>query len=620
MNDEKKRQKLENSNKATSERHQEKPHEKPNRTPSEKSAKSRTFRVSLGQLAPTVGDFIQNEAQIIKAYERACSEGARVLLTPELSICGYPPLDLVERPEFIDEASATAKRLAEKTRGLQTALVVGLVTRNEAPSGREVQNSLWVLENGEVVFRQAKCLLPTYDVFDEARYFAPGGDLKPWDCDGLKVGFGICEDFWAEEAHLGRKLYGGLSPAKCLKAAGAEILLSLSASPFEVSKHIKRESLHASLAKELQVPLAYVNQVGATDEIVFDGGSFFANSDGNLIARLGFFEEGFATFECQLGAGGSEWSQVSPLLPSKGESHYGAAVASASATDLRLDHLTKALVLGIRDYWHKSGCESAVIGLSGGIDSAVVATLATQAIGAKNVLGVAMPSQFSSSHSLEDAEILAQNLKIPFEVRPIKFLNSAFTRELSERRGTLNAVAAENLQARLRGVVLMTLSNHYGAMVVTTGNKSEIAMGYCTLYGDMCGALAPIGDLYKTEVYELARYLNLTNGGLIPERSITKAPSAELRPNQTDQESLPPYEVLDHVLREYLENRATLDQIEVSLAKAKLNLPREKIREVLTKVELNEFKRRQAAPVIKVSRKAFGVGRRMPLSKKTVVR
>lgn len=550
------------------------------------------MRVAFAQIDPVVGDFEANVRKIQEAYARACSAGARVLLTPEMSICGYPPHDLLERPEMFERNERAVNELLKATKGKKCALVVGHVSPNPGEVGRAAQNVASVLEDGRRVFRQAKTLLPTYDVFDESRYFEPAVETGVWTLDGWRVGLAICEDLWAADPAFARRLYRR-DPVEAYKGCDIDLLISCSASPYIWGKRERREQIHASIARSLQAPLLYVNQVGATDEVLFDGGSFAVDATGRLAGRLSLFSAAFGVLELGDEGGTVRWE--------------GDDAATAAPTEI--DVLARGLVAGIRDYFSITGFKKAVLGLSGGIDSAVVATLAVKALGQANVLGVAMPSQFSSSHSLEDAEALARNLGMPFEVRPIKFAYSTLARELKERRGELAPLALENLQARLRGLALMTLSNHDGSLVLTTGNKSEMATGYCTLYGDMCGALAPLGDVLKTRVYELARHINQAWGPVIPERTITKAPSAELRPDQKDQDSLPPYEELDPVLEAYLEQQLSAADIVADFPKAKW------IPEILRKIELNEYKRRQAAPVLKVSPKAFGIGRRIPIAK-----
>ncbi|MGK5087677.1 NAD+ synthase [Bdellovibrionota bacterium FG-2] len=560
------------------------------------------MKIAIAQIDPVIGAFEANVKKIKEAYKRACSKQARLLLTPELAVCGYPPLDLIERPEIFERNEAAVEELLAVTRDQQCALVVGHVSKNPSDEGKPAQNVLTVLENGKRVFRQAKTLLPTYDVFDEARYFEPAKKNTLWECDGRRIAFAICEDLWGNDTAFGRKLYSR-DPLEIYRKEHAELVISLSASPYVMEKSLRRETLHKDAARMLNAPLVYVNQVGATDEILFDGGSFALNADGALSGRLPFFKNSFGVIDIDFESGACVWESPE-------------ASAREDERPLELEIFGRALVTGIREYFLRTGFKTAILGLSGGIDSAVVAVLAAKALGPQNVLGLAMPSQVSSGHSLEDAEALAKNLGIRFEVRPIKFLFSAMSREIAEPRGgVLAPIALENLQTRLRGVILMTLANHYSALTLTTGNKSEIAMGYCTLYGDMAGALAPIGDLLKTRVYELAHHLNGVYGNPIPNRSITKAPSAELRPNQTDQDTLPPYEFLDEVLLDYIEKGMAVSEIESKMGQKAKSQKQGWVSEVLRTVERNEYKRRQAAPVLKVSSKAFGVGRRVPISK-----
>lgn len=547
------------------------------------------MKISIAQIDPVIGAFEANEAKILSAYERGVKDRARICLTPELGVCGYPPHDLLDRPEMYLKTDAVLANLAAATKGKSCALVVGHVVRRTEATGRGAANAVTVFENGKSVFTQAKTLLPTYDVFDEARYFEPASESKIWTCDGLKIGLGICEDFWAENPELGRRLYGHRDPVEAFAAAKVDLLLSVSASPYEWGKQATREKIHAHVAQKVGAPLIYVNQVGANDEILFDGRSFAVSKTGRVV-RLGAFQTEQLTLE-------TSELESKPTL--------------AGAEEISV--LADGLVVGIRDYFRRTGFKSAIVGLSGGIDSAVIGALAARALGPENVLGVAMPSQVSSAHSLEDAEALARNLKCRFQVQPIKFFNSMIKMEL-EKKGALADLAAENLQSRLRGIVLMTLSNQHGALVIATGNKSELATGYCTLYGDMVGAVAPIGDVYKTRVYELARYINKAWGAPIPERSITKEPSAELRPDQRDTDSLPPYPALDAVLEDYLEGHAGIEQL-VKAHESKYKDRQNWIQDVIRRVELNEYKRRQAAIVFKTTSKAFGIGRRIPVAK-----
>lgn len=557
------------------------------------------MRIAVGQIDPVVGAFEANVGKIKSVFERACAENARVLITPELGICGYPPHDLMDRPEMFERNERGLQELAAFTRGKACALAVGHVARNPSETGRSAQNKVTVLENGQEVFTQAKTLLPTYDVFDEARYFEPAKEILLWTCDGTRVALAICEDLWGRDPSFGRRLYGK-DPIARYHELKAQLVISLSASPYVMAKQAHREDLHRGVVATLCAPLIYVNQMGATDEILFDGASFAMNSQGRITGRLPAFRTSFGVVDTNSGLA---WD-----MPAASERE------DQAPSDIEV--LTRALVTGIREYFSRTGFKTAILGLSGGIDSALVATLAAQALGPRNVLGVAMPSQFSSGHSLEDAQLLAHHLGILFEVKPIKFLHSTAARDYSERRGELAPLAMENLQTRLRALCLMTLSNHHCSLVLTTGNKSELAQGYCTLYGDMCGALAPLGDLFKTRVYEVARHANQIWGKPIPERSFTKPPSAELKPNQTDQDTLPPYEILDPLLEDYIEKGVSVMELEKRYAKSQGDRVQEGwIRDTLKRLELNEYKRRQAAPVIKISPKAFGVGRRIPIAK-----
>ncbi len=552
------------------------------------------IKIALVQLSPVVGAIESNFKQIRDAYERACGERARLVLTSELALNGYPLNDWIERPEVLEETELFLDQLAGLTRNQEAALVVGHISESPPGSERLFQNSITVFQGGQRVFCQAKSLLPDYDVFDESRYFQSAESLQVWNCDGVKVAFAICEDLWAESGDLGRHRYRR-DPVSEMKSLGAQVVVSLSASPYEWGKSHLRERIHSKIAQTLNVPVVYLNQVGATDELLFDGGSFVLNMDGQKVLQLPYFKGAQVVLDlertlagpCLEGAQWNEW-----------------------------EVLIDGLIVGIRDYFLRTGFSKAVLGLSGGIDSAVVAVLAVAALGAENVLAVAMPSQFSSSHSLEDAEILAKNLGIRLEVRPIKFAFATLSRELSELRGQLQSVALENLQSRLRGTILMTLANHDSSLVLTTGNKSEIAMGYCTLYGDMNGALCPLGDLYKTQVYELAEYWNNARANVIPARVFSKAPSAELRPNQTDQDTLPPYDVLDRVLFGYLEENQPLRVLEDRFKGELPGTGAGSVRDLARRVNLNEYKRRQSAPILKVSAKAFGMGRRVPIAKR----
>jgi len=542
------------------------------------------MKIALAQINTTIGDFEANEARIRSAYARGVNAGVDVVVVPELATTGYPPRDLLLRSAFVEGNLEVLARLQRATG--PTALLVGFVGRNPVRPGRELTNAVACLQNGRCLAVRAKSLLPNYDVFDEERYFEPAEGNQPVALAGELVGLTVCEDLWNDEDFWRYRRYRR-NPAAELTAAGARLLFNVSASPWHLGKDRIREEMLRSLAGKSGVPVVYCNLVGGNDELVFDGGSLVIGPTGNCLARGARFQEDFLV------------------------------VDTASAAHLVLEpggdeeQVHRALVLGVRDYLQKCGFRSALLGLSGGIDSALTACIAAEALGPENVWGIALPSQFSSAGSLEDARALAANLGIRYDVIPIQ---PAFLGLQQQLQGVFAGrpadVTEENLQARLRGVTLMALSNKYGALLLTTGNKSELAVGYCTLYGDMCGGLAVIGDVPKTMVYRLARWVN-RGRALIPESSITKAPSAELRPNQTDQDSLPPYEVLDAILEAYVvEERAPEEIVRCDFDPAT-------VARVLRLIDQSEYKRRQAAPGLKVTTKAFGVGRRLPIAQRS---
>ncbi|MDB6128952.1 MAG: nad+ synthetase [Verrucomicrobiales bacterium] len=541
------------------------------------------MKIALGQINTTVGDFAGNSAKILQAYQRGVEEGASIVLTPELSLCGYPPRDLLSRAAFLHGNLSHLGTLAAKVGN--TALLVGFVGENKIGVGLPITNSVALLQNGSILLTRTKTLLPSYDVFDEARYFEPAMDNFPIDLGGMKVGVTICEDIWNDEDFWDSRLYKKNPPID-LARQGVEMILNISASPWHLGKTRVRQEMLSSLARKIRKPIAYCNLIGANDELVFDGGSMVFNGIGDCVARGKRFEEDFLVVDPFSSA------PVSQIPLTDAESIYG------------------ALVIGIRDYFEKTGFKTAVLGLSGGIDSAVVACLAVEALGAKAVRGISMPSQYSSQGSLDDARILAQNLGIKYDVVPIgksfEMLKSGMAQVFE---GRAEDTAEENMQARLRGVILMAMSNKFGSLVLTTGNKSELAVGYCTLYGDMCGALAAISDVPKTMVYKLAKFIN-RNRTLIPVDSISKPPSAELRPNQTDQDSLPPYEVLDNILELYVVKGLSGKDI-ISAGHDSATVKR-----IINLINVNEYKRRQAAPGLKVTSKAFGMGRRIPLAQR----
>jgi NAD+ synthase (glutamine-hydrolysing) len=539
------------------------------------------MRVGFAQINTTVGDLAGNYALILNAYCEAQAQGAELVLTPELALTGYPPQDLVFKSKFVPETLDLLERLHQKTS--EVPLLVGHVDFNPSSAGKPFTNTCSILERGKPIRKIAKTLLPTYDVFDEARYFEPANDLAPVVLAGRKVGVTICEDIWTDE-YLRRDLYHQ-DPVATLVAKGAELIVNLSSSPFSVGKLAMRRQMLQGLARQYRVPFFYCNSVGGNDELIFDGGSIALNRSGEFIGQLAAFREEIAVV--------SEDASPLPFTASPPE-----------------EEIYRALVLGVRDYFAKCGFRSAVLGLSGGIDSAITAVVAADALGPANVLGVSMPSQFSSLGSLDDAEKLARNLGITRHVIPIKepfeVLKSQFKEVFAGRQ---EDTTEENMQSRLRGLTLMSLSNKFGHLLLTTGNKSELAVGYCTIYGDMCGGLAVISDVPKTMVYRIARWINRERE-VIPSSSITKPPSAELKADQKDSDTLPDYEVLDAILQLYVEELLSPEDIVARGFDPKT------VRWVQRRVDLNEYKRRQAAPGLKVTSLAFGIGWRMPIAQR----
>lgn len=542
------------------------------------------MRIGVLQLNSTIGAYAANCDRLLAGYSQVVRAGAEFVVAPELFLCGYPPRDLLLRPDFIEANLAALQQTAAGIGAVP--LCVGFVDRSPARPGRPLLNSAAVLHNGQIVWRTIKSLLPTYDVFDEDRYFEPAKSVAPFVFNGRKLGITICEDIWNDEDFWPDRLYRR-DPVKELIAHGADLILNISASPWSVGKAETRLAMLQRVARDENVPLVQVNSIGANDELIFDGHSVALNRQGEVLALgKGFAED---TFVVEVDAA---TAPVKVAWPAKEE------------------QLFHALALGIRDYVHKCGFKSVVLGLSGGIDSALVAVLAVDALGPENVMGVSMPARYSSQGSLSDAEALAKNLGVRYEVLPIEASFNATEGQLAKVfAGTKPNEAEENLQSRLRGVTLMALSNKFGSLVLTTGNKSEMAVGYCTLYGDMCGALAVIADVFKTEVYALSRWIN-RDRVIIPVDSITKPPSAELRPDQKDQDSLPPYEVLDAILQLYVVEHLGKDEI------TKRGFAPAVVNDVVNKVTFTEYKRRQAAPGLKVSSRAFGSGRRIPVAQR----
>ena len=548
------------------------------------------MKIALGQINSTINDFAGNTGKIVDFSRRAQSAGAQLILFPELSICGYPPRDLVERPIFVARNREALDQVAEQTRGI--AVICGLVTPAEAGAGKPVLNSAALLRDGQVAFLQSKMLLPTYDVFDEARNFAPAASQSICNFDGSAIALTICEDAWNDK-HFWRKRLYTVDPVERLMQAGGTIMLNISASPFWIGKRELRRNMLAAIARNYRVPVAMVNQVGGNDSLVFDGSSFALDPDGNVIAQARSFEEDLIFFDTESRASNVSLENLHSRAEGEEASVYG------------------ALVLGTRDYVRKCGFQRVIIGLSGGIDSALTAAIAAEAVGPENVIGVGMPGPYSSQGSIHDARELARNLGIRFELLSINEIYQACRGILADVfAGKVQDATEENIQSRARGMVLMALSNKLGAIVLSTGNKSELAVGYCTLYGDMAGGLAVISDVPKTMVYRLSRYIN-SRRAVIPEATIEKPPSAELRPDQKDTDSLPPYEVLDVILEEYVEDCKAPEEIAGAHG-----FDPTLVRRVVRMVDGAEYKRQQAAPGLKISDKAFGMGRRFPIAAK----
>ena len=542
-------------------------------------------KIALGQINPTVGDFSGNAVRIIDFAQRARQAGAGLILFPELSVCGYPPRDLVERSWFVARNRETLDHIATQTRGI--AVVCGLVTPAQAETGKSVMNSAALLQDGKLAFLQSKMLLPTYDVFDEMRNFAPARAQELFDFCGNRMALTICEDAWNDKDFWNQRMYG-FDPVEALVRAGGNFVLNISASPFWLGKRELRRDMLATIARNDHVPVVMVNQVGGNDSLLFDGSSIVLNREGEVIAQGKSFEEDLVCFD-------------SASL--SGEMHPQIEGQEASAF--------AALVLGTRDYVRKCGFRQVIVGLSGGIDSALTAVIAADAVGPDNVIGVGMPGPYSSRGSIDDARTLARNLGIRFELLPIGAIVESYRKTLQDVfSGLKEDVTEENLQSRARGSLLMALSNKFNAIVLSTGNKSELAVGYCTLYGDMVGGLAVISDVPKTLVYSISRYIN-SRRPVIPQASLDKPPSAELRPNQKDSDTLPPYDMLDAILEDYVEESHSPARIA-----EERGFDLERVRSVIRMIDRAEYKRQQAAPGIKITAKAFGYGRRFPIAAK----
>lgn len=573
------------------------------------------MKIALAQINPTVGDFSGNTCLIVEYAIRARQMGADLVSFPELSVCGYPPADLLEKDSFLRRAGQAIEEIAEHTATDCPAILCGTAmpiapAQDKEFEGKHVRNVAALLSGGKVSFVQQKTLLPFYDVFDEQRYFEPAAHRELAYLDGQPLAITICEDAWNDKGFWPRRLYA-VDPVDELMrqwrtlpdplAAHPRVIMNISASPFWGGKRLLRQNMLAAIAKHHRAFVAMVNQVGGNDSLVFDGSSVVLGPDGQVVARAASFREDLIVFD------------TAAALP------FAHGDEAEGGLNGDIAEIWDALVLGTRDYVRKCGFSKALVGLSGGIDSALVAAIAVEALGRENVLGVGMPSEFSSVGSIEDARALAANLGIRFELLPVQGVFAEYRRTLAPQfAGTAFGLAEENLQSRIRGALLMALSNKFGALVLTTGNKSEMSTGYCTLYGDMVGALAVIGDVMKTRVYALSRFANRSRE-VIPRNTIEKPPSAELRPDQKDTDSLPPYEVLDPILEAYVERYCSAEQIVAEQAIAGNPVDLTLVRRVLQMVERAEYKRQQAAPVLKVTQKSFGNGRRFPIAVKVEI-
>ncbi len=537
------------------------------------------MNIALAQINPLIGDIWGNTEKILEYISKAKEMGADLVIFPELTISGYPPKDLLEKHHFIE---SNVQALDEIRGKAEIPVVVGFMDKNEEDSGKYLFNACAFIENQKIKSVHRKCLLPNYDVFDESRYFDPDIAVSTFELCGYKFAMTICEDLWNETMPMKRKLYD-YNPVDELVKIKPDFVINVAASPYGIKKKKLREDMLTQISKRVKVPLIYVNQVGGQDDLIFDGHSFIADQKG-VVTECPGFEEHLKIYDTN------------------------AAYKNFIKYNKDEEEILNALTLGLKDYLKKCKFEKVVLGLSGGIDSALTAVIAVNALGKENVKGILMPSEYSTSHSVTDAEDLAKNLGIDYEIVPIKEMYHAYIKQLEPFfKDTEFDVTEENIQARIRGNVIMAFSNKFGYMPIATGNKSELSCGYCTLYGDMSGGLCVIGDVYKTEVYKLCRYIN-RDGEIIPENTITKPPSAELRPGQKDSDSLPDYDTLDGILKLYIEEWAGVDAI------VETGYDEAVVRRILRLVDINEYKRRQAAPVLKISLKAFGTGRRMPIA------
>ncbi|MFO7554250.1 MAG: NAD+ synthase [Desulfobacterales bacterium] len=545
------------------------------------------MKIAIAQINPIIGDFKHNFDKIMHFADQAVARRCDLVVFSELVITGYPPRDLLERKDFVDANIDCLNRLITDIRGI--GVICGFVDNNPAGEGNPLHNAAVLFENGKIIHKVYKTLLPTYDIFDETRYFEPGRESKLCSYKGQRIGLTICEDAWNDEDIFQRQIYS-IDPVARIVQAGADLVINISSSPYYLGHDEFRRNMFAFMARKYQVPFMYANQVGGNDSILFDGSSSVFDKTGKIIARASNFAEDMVVFDS------------TTLKASRNNIH------EKSKSDM--ESVLKALVMGTHDYCVKCGFSKVVIGLSGGIDSALTACIAVMALGRKNVTVVFMPSQYTSGENYEDTEKLAAKLGVVLIQIPIESMFKAFLSFLSPAfKDTEPDITEQNIQARIRGIILMALSNKHGALVLSTGNKSELAVGYCTLYGDMTGGLAVISDIPKTMVYNLARFVN-RDKEIIPSRIITKAPSAELKPDQIDQDDLPPYEILDGILKEYIEAVKGVDEL------VQMGFDKRVVEDVILRVDRNEYKRHQAAPGLKVTSKAFGYGRRYPLAQR----
>ena len=537
------------------------------------------MKIALAQINPVIGDFNRNKERILDNIAKAKALGAELVVFPELSVCGYPPQDFLEFSDFLRQCDDCVMEIAGYCVGI--AAIVGAPTKNPFVEGKDLYNSALMLHEGKIIGEANKALLPTYDIFDEYRYFEPARQFNCVEYNNARIALTVCEDIWDIEEDL---MYV-VSPMTVLAEQKPDFAINISASPFSFTQVEKRKRVVTYWSKKYSIPHLYVNFAGAQTELIFDGGSLVSNKYGKIVGEMAYFKEDLQVFDT---------------------AHLD-SLNFVENQQSKIERIYDALVCGVRDYFSKLHFSKAVLGLSGGIDSALTAAIACDALGAENVHGILMPSQYSSDHSIGDAELLAKNLGMSYDIVPIKDMYEAYEKQLAPLfAGKPFDLTEENLQARIRGALLMAYSNKFHHILLNTSNKSENSVGYGTLYGDMCGGLGVLGDLYKTEVYELSYYIN-RNGERIPQNSITKAPSAELRPGQKDSDSLPEYDVLDKILLEYIENRKSPREI------TQMGYNGELVLRVLRMVNRAEFKRKQAAPILRVSTKAFGHGRRLPI-------